>query len=288
MLLEGLAVIYVMGLISVVVSAILVRPLLRRGSGVIVRDPLADAIGEYERRLADLDRDVAKGTIAAEDADLARTEIGRQLLRERKALEKQDGERQSPPDIKGGAIARSSEARRLDIAILIMIALIPVGAALIYWQLGSPGFADQPLAKRLAQASLTPQSMSQSTDATGAQPPLQERNTQLQSFVAQLEARLTSDSEDAQGWALLARSYEALEETDKAHQAWLGLLRADPDHSDGLWLAGVNAVKRGKPEEARPLWTALREQYETGSQDYDLITQALATLDAPNQDTPNQ
>ncbi|MEO0851191.1 MAG: hypothetical protein AAFY04_07265, partial [Pseudomonadota bacterium] len=67
----------------------------------------------------------------------------------------------------------------------------------------------------------------------------------------------------------------------KAAQAWRALLAREADNRDGLWFLGLNALARGDVAEARASWTTLRTQYDPGTQDYDLLTQALATLDAP-------
>ncbi|MEO0851306.1 MAG: c-type cytochrome biogenesis protein CcmI, partial [Pseudomonadota bacterium] len=135
-----------MGLISLLVTAGLMAAYGRRARTVVVRDPLADAMAEYERRLADTDKDVARGTLTAAEADVAKAEIGRQLLSQKKVLEKTDGE--AVPS--GQTLAQNRGV--IDAIVLLTIAVLPAVAGVLYWQLGSPGFADQPLAQRVTPA----------------------------------------------------------------------------------------------------------------------------------------
>lgn len=275
--------VFVMGLISLMVTAGLLVAFGRRNSALVVRDPLADALAEYERRLADTDKDVARGTLTNAEAELAKAEIARHLLAQKKALEKSDG--QAVGSVAAGE--RGGPASGIfDGAVLALIAALPLFAGALYWQLGSPGFADQPLAQRS-----TPQ-RTQALPKTNNTPAIAptDQTAQLQAFVTALETRLQKEPGDIDGWALLARSQDALGDAEQAAQAWRTLLTHDEDNRDALWFLGVNAVARGNIAEARESWLALRTQYDPGTQDYDLINQALATLETPPtakpEDTP--
>lgn len=271
--------VFVMGLISLLVTAGLMAAYGRRARTVVVRDPLADAMAEYERRLADTDKDVARGTLTAAEADVAKAEIGRQLLSQKKVLEKTDGE--AVPS--GQTLAQNRGV--IDAIVLLTIAVLPAVAGVLYWQLGSPGFADQPLAQRVTPAN--PQTQAAASGSNADLAPLtptqssSDRDEQLRVFVTELEAQLRVTPGDLDALALLARSQEALGNPEKAAQAWRALLAREADNRDGLWFLGLNALARGDVAEARASWTTLRTQYDPGTQDYDLLTQALATLDAP-------
>src|SRR5713101_3301599 len=83
----------------------------------------------YRDQLAEVERDLARGLLSAEQADAARTEIGRRIL----AL--------TPGD--GATGAGSGAMITATLAILL-----PVAAGMLYWRLGSPALPDQPFAER--------------------------------------------------------------------------------------------------------------------------------------------
>lgn len=286
-----------MGLISLVVIGILLWPLLRSKAHAPEISPLDAAIDEYRTRLADLDRDIAKGGIAREDAEEARAEIGRHLLRERRHLE---GAQAGDPFADE---SRPGKARGLKMAAIILIVLIPMGAGILYWRMGNPGYEDHPFAgrsQRADQATINGianadgtntdragQNVSEtSNEAISEQLTDEQRRARLLSFIADLETRLKDTPADSQGWVLLARSYEALGRVEKAEGAWRGLLNVDPDNADALWFLGVYAARAKNTQEAKLFWTRLLSQYDPSSDEFSLVTKALATLSSTENDVP--
>jgi cytochrome c-type biogenesis protein CcmH len=121
----------------------------------------------YKDQLAEIDRDLAAGLIAAGEADAARTEIGRRLL--------------AAADPKNSTPLRSNQALRRVAAVVALVGL-PAIAFAVYLPLGSPRMPDFPLAAR--------------SRAPDAQP--------LDGLVAQVEQHLEKNPTDGRGWSVLA------------------------------------------------------------------------------------
>lgn len=117
------------GLVAALVAILLLRPLLRAGAGP---DAAAAERAVYRAQLAELATEATAGHVAAADADNARLEIERRLLKvgEGRAL-----------------------SARPSLALALVVALgVPAAAALLYDRLGAPGLGDQPLAARMTEA----------------------------------------------------------------------------------------------------------------------------------------
>ncbi|WP_135450414.1 MULTISPECIES: c-type cytochrome biogenesis protein CcmI [Tabrizicola] len=107
---------------------------LRRMPGPVTEAAEAD-LGVYKDQLAEIDRDLARGTIGAEEAGRLRAEVGRRLL-------EADRTRRN-----GGTPAAAG--RELPALALVLALVLPGGLA-AYWWLGAPGYPDLPLRARLA------------------------------------------------------------------------------------------------------------------------------------------
>jgi cytochrome c-type biogenesis protein CcmH len=120
--------------LAAVVAAVLVTALRRGGAG----GPAANAdLAIYKDQLAEIGRDLARGTISAEEAARLHAEVGRRVLEADRA-EGQAG----PVTVSGG---RGTGA----LAALLVLVLL-AGSAAAYWRIGTPGYPDMPLAARLA------------------------------------------------------------------------------------------------------------------------------------------
>lgn len=86
----------------------------------------------YKDQLAEIERDLARGTIGAEEADRLRAEVGRRVL-------EADRARQAAGPARGGSV---------PVAGLILALMVPATLA-GYWWIGTPGYPDMPLAARL-------------------------------------------------------------------------------------------------------------------------------------------
>jgi cytochrome c-type biogenesis protein CcmH len=142
----------------------------------------------YRSQLQELERDVARGTVAQAEASTARLEIERRLLAT-------DGSKDSPPP--------SSPSNPLHAVVLALG--IPAGAALIYLALGSPSVPDQPLVARAAQPAIA-------QDAPG--------HTDFAAAAAKLEQLLKENPDDPEKWLLLARTHAELSNWQKSADAY--------------------------------------------------------------------
>ena len=127
----GLAIALV-GLTSLALAILLVPLLLRRHTGASRE---AYNLAVYRDQLAEVERDLGRGLLSPEQAEMARAEIGRRIL----AL---------PPAQTSGTSSSSAPFAIATIAVL----LLPFAAWLVYERLGSPVLPDQPFAERAAAA----------------------------------------------------------------------------------------------------------------------------------------
>jgi cytochrome c-type biogenesis protein CcmH len=179
-----------------VLAAISLAPLaysLRRGAAARGRQEAAIAL--HRAQLAELDRDLAEGRIAAAEHANAVLEVQRRLL----------------------AVADSTEPRAQAssrLPVLIALLLVPLGAFALYIGGGSPGLPAAPLAERIAAA--------------------QQRAEREATLIAQLRRRLGEldpHSEQArQGYVLLGNAEASRGRLNEAADAWRTALatRFDP------------------------------------------------------------
>ncbi len=180
----GLAV-ALLGMTSLALAMLLV-PLLLRRRAPTSRDAYNLAV--YRDQLAEVERDLARGVLAAEQAEAARAEIARRIL----ALKPTAGEIAADPK----SVA----------AAMLAILLLPVAAWMLYWQLGSPSLPDQPFAERKAASALP----------VAANP----AHIDMNEAVARLGAYLKTHPEDLTGWLLLGRSELSLGRYQEAAEAY--------------------------------------------------------------------
>jgi cytochrome c-type biogenesis protein CcmH len=141
----------------------------------------AQAMAIYRDQLDEVGRDVSRGVIGADEAEAARTEIARRLIREGNAP----------------ATVSATSKRRLQAATVAIIAM-PVAALALYLALGSPLDPDQPLSSR--------------PDAVALQ--------DVQRLVAQVEQHLAAAPDDGKGWEVIAPVYTRLGRDADAANAW--------------------------------------------------------------------
>lgn len=144
----------------------------------------------YRDQLAELERDLRQGRIAAAEAEAARAEIARRLIAAEAAAPQ-------PPAI------GSPVARRRAAAALALVG-VPAVALGLYLSLGAPHLPDRPLAARL--------------DASPSEQSLPE-------LIARIEDHLARQPEDGRGWEVLAPVYMRLERFDDAARAWQNAVR---------------------------------------------------------------
>lgn len=212
----------------IVALALLLPPLLRERRVASLPAPIAAAgaapgspanLSVLREQLAQLDAELADGAIGVEQHCTGRREIERRVLDEESAVERP-------------AAAGAGRATGTAFAVLL---LLPVVAAGLYAAIGTPGAIDARSA-RTAPA-----------DAVSMQ--------DVEAMVARLAARMEARPGDPQGWALLARTYVAMQRFPEASGAYGKALALAPDdaqlladHADVLAML-QNSTVSGAPEQ---------------------------------------
>ncbi|MGE0214086.1 MAG: c-type cytochrome biogenesis protein CcmI, partial [Parvibaculaceae bacterium] len=137
----------------------------------------------YRDQLAELERDQARGVLSAADAEAARNVVARRLLKAEGTAE-------------AGAPASVSGRRPVFLA---SAALVPIIAMSLYLAVGRPDLPDLPRSERLAHAV---------------------ENNDFPAMIAQVEAHLAQNPNDAEGWVVLAPAYRRLGRYAEAADAY--------------------------------------------------------------------
>ena len=173
-------------------TAIALLVLLRPLAGGAARDPAPGAFDAavYRDQLGEIESDRARGLIGETEAEAARIEIARRLLRV-------DGERRAQSNaVKSGGVKMAA-----TIGVALALPLLALGLYLVY---GSPRLPDQPLAARLED-------------------PASDRN--LEALVARVEARLREHPEEGEGWEVIAPVYMGWNRYSDAAEAYAQAVR---------------------------------------------------------------
>ncbi|AZO31399.1 MULTISPECIES: c-type cytochrome biogenesis protein CcmI [unclassified Mesorhizobium] len=198
-----------------------IAAILTLGASLAVLLPLAggtksaSAAGDhdlevYRDQLSELDRDMARGLIQPGEAEEARAEIGRRILR--LGSSSQSGTQAPRP---------SRAARLVATAAVLAVPLVSWG---LYGALGSPDLPSQPLAERLAK---------------------NPSDSSVDELVARAEAHLAANPSDGKGWDVLAPVYLRLQRFPDAITAYRNAIRLDGDSAvrqAGLGEAIANAA----------------------------------------------
>lgn len=249
-----------------------------RGRDVSVAARAEHDLEVYRAQLRELEADFERGTIAPGEAETARAEIARRLL---KAQDRARARGDGPAGRRRLAVAAS-------LAVAFLLPLLSMG---FYGVTGSPGAPDLPLAARLGGAP---------------------EDADLATLVARAEARLREEPDDARGWAVLAPIYlrlgrpqdaagaylsairldgetasraaglgEALtrssggEVTDQAEATFRRALALDPDYLPASFFLALNLSQEGRFAEAVPAWEELLRKSGEGTPWIKTATAAL-------------
>ena len=252
--------------------------------------PLADIIRDADQRvyrdqLAEVERDIAKGSLAAEDGARLRAEVARRLLDADRAAHLPE----PPPP------ARSATP------VTLVLILLGAGFASYYFWLGAPGYPDLPLTQRLARA----------TEFYNARPSQDAAETRVDpqgilpsdpaeaDLLQQLRAAVATRPDDLRGHQLLAKSeadignlsgaraafqrvvailgdqatpqdHVQLAElmiaaaggivTPQAEAELVKTLTVDPANGVARYYSGLMLAQIGRPDQAFALWRPLLEE----------------------------
>ena len=210
------------------IPALLIARVLLRGQGRAAGAERLD-IRIYRDQLGAVESDLARGVIGAEEAERLRTEVKRRIL---------DAGRLS-----AGESRTAPRALSLAVAALAGLGII-FGAFGIYERIGVPGYADQPLAKRLAEAAemraARPTQAEYEAQVPPATPP--EIDPDYASLMERLRKAVETRPDELQGWELLAQNEAHLGNPVAAHAAQkrvIELKGSDVTAGDYLTYAGL-------------------------------------------------
>lgn len=216
-------------LLIVIALAFVLPPVLQRSeqSTVVADDERKQAnIEVYRDQLSELDADLRNGIVAEEQYAQDREEIERRLLEDTATTRSKKTAGAAPIN------ARST-------AYLLGIAL-PLVAIVFYLKVGEPNLIANP-----APVGGPP-------SASSAAPP-ERTQEQIEANVAKLAQRLQSNSNDPQGWAMLARSYSSMEKYSDAANAYAKATELNAKDAD-LWAeyAFATAMAGGRSLAGKP------------------------------------
>lgn len=149
----------------------------------------------YRAQVAEIDRDVTRGVLSAAEADAARAEAARRLLRACADRLRPEADLVSEPAL-----------RRRRAAVAFSLSTVPLVALAVYGAVGSPELPGQPLAARLE------------ADA---------QKIDLASAVVRIETHLAAHPDDGRGWEVVAPAYVRtgrIRDGVRAYEAALRLL----------------------------------------------------------------
>lgn len=216
----------------------------------------------YRDQLAEIDRDLTRGTLTSDEADRLRTEVSRRLL---------DADRHSQ------SATRQASTGGIAVAAALILALI--GSS--YWaylRLGAPGYPDLPLATRLAMSddmrANRPSQTEMEEEAAASRPAPAEPEADFAALMEQLREAVANRPDDARGLELLASNEARLGNLSAARAAMENLLRVKGDTAtaeDHAALAEVMIMAAGglvSPEAEASLARALTLDARNGTARY--------------------
>ena len=191
-------------------------PLLRPDESRAV-DHGAANVSIFRDQFADLDADLARGTLSADQYSESKTELERRLLEDVRASPSAPGE------------------RRTHRWIAVFVALVtPLAAAGLYWQVGSP-------------AGLSPGSAMAADDG-------EVTREQIEAMLADLKKRVDKEPGNAETWALLARTHYAVGNFAEAAAAYGKVATLLPENADLMAdHADALAMSQGRTFTGKPL-----------------------------------
>lgn len=246
------------GMTAVVIALMLLA--LRGGRGA---EPAAEHdLQVYRDQLTEVDRDLARGILGADEAGRLRSEVARRVLDADRALSS------STPAVRAPRAATR-------IAVVAMV-LTGVGALALYDRIGAPGYPDLPNTERFAEAQrLRDARPSQAAvEAQTMQPPAPQVEPGFLDLMTRLRAAVAARPDDLRGQQLLAQNEARLGNYAAAWKAQAQVIRIEGDKATaedyvsqaGLMILATNGYV--SPEADRPLAMALKLDPANGTARY--------------------
>lgn len=276
---------WIFAALMALVTALAILAPFRRGHAGPEIAPAAYDLRIYRDQLREVERDLQRGVISAEDAERLRTEIGRKVLEADRAAAK-------------SAPAGAGRAHLFSAAALLVATVAVVFA--IYDRLGAPTLPDQPLSLRVAEAEARYRSRPSQAEAErdAPQPTPVTPEPEYAALIERLREAVAQRPDDPEGQALLARheaqlgNLLAAKQAQTARVAALGdrapaqdhallaalmveaagglisaeaeaeisaALQRDPRNGQARYMAGLLQAQNGRPDRAFPIWRDLLE-----------------------------
>lgn len=191
-------------ILAMIALGFLLWPLLRDQQQAAGRK--AHDLVVYRTQLAEIDQELARGALDPAEAETARLEIQRRLLRADQADE---------------TVSARKAGVAVQVATAAVLMLVPLGAGGLYLMLGRPDAASIDMAAMQAEAE---QVARQRQDAG--------------QMIAQLRQRLEAQPERADGWFLLGRSLLMTDRPAEAAEAFGRVIALQPDDAEAYALRG--------------------------------------------------
>lgn len=261
--------------------AFILPPLFRKPAAVEAPSRSVLNIEVFKDQINELDADLQIGQISQEQYDQAKADLERSLL------ENVDDTADNVPvtDAAVNAVVGKASA-------WVLIMAVPLVSVLLYSLLGG------------GKDAFNPEQAQPQVAAEG------HNGAQIEQMVESLKLRLAENPNDAEGWAMLGRSYYYLNRFTEANQAYakaveltaenpnpdyladyadtlalvndrniLGkpmeavqwALKINPDHPKSLWLAGTGAFESKDYAAARDYWSRLLRLLPPGSQNAQMV-----------------
>lgn len=190
-----------------VAALVVIYPLAKAGRARVSSAAHEESV--YRDQLQEIERDVANGVLTERDAEAARTEIARRVIKAARAAE---AEATGPT---------RSVGRLVAIGAIVLVPAIGLGTYLL---LGNPHLPDQPLAARLS--------------VPGEGQP-------LEVLIARVERHLGANPNDGEGWNVVAPVYQRIGRLQEAATAYRNANRllgasAEREARLGEVIAGMN------------------------------------------------
>jgi cytochrome c-type biogenesis protein CcmH len=268
---------------TLIVLALVLGPLLKPARAPEPREAFDRAV--YRDQLKELEREVARGAVAENEAATARLELQRRLLA-----------------ADTGDKATTGGARKPLLAGALTLVIVVIAGGL-YVKLGSPGVPDEPYADRQTERDQMAQQQAQLS--------------QIRGMVAKLADDMKQHPDDIEGWLRLGRSYAVLGQPDDAAAAFaqaeklkpndpavlmaeaqalmagrpvaeqltpqvIALLTRiqtiDPEEPAVLWYLGLHAAQQGDFATARANWQKVKDKMPPGSDEARTVATALDAI----------
>lgn len=208
---------------TVVILAVLLRPLLKRPSTASVEQE--KTLSVYRQQFSELDQDRVAGLLTTEQYQAARSELERRVLQE--------------TDVTEVSTQNAGAIMNLRIVALILGMVIPAASVVLYWTLGNP-------------AAMTHPAVSSAASQRGGGEDAQMADS-LNVLIEQLRKKLEQSPNDPVGWGLLARSYMAMERYADAVPIFEKATKLAPDNASLLAdYADALGVHQGRKLDGKP------------------------------------